>query len=139
MNAMLNQLDPFTVLTKFNAIAAAGKEILATNIPTADLDTMVRLALAAKKLPVASVNFVPPLVEPAHPDFSYIRNTVAAKIGASSAPTSSGHPSARATASQPGAGQTSAGVSTPQTGAGQPSSGSSRAPEADDLTQVCAA
>jgi polyisoprenyl-teichoic acid--peptidoglycan teichoic acid transferase len=156
MNAMLNQLDPFTVLTKFNAIAAAGKEILATNIPTADLDTMVRLALAAKKLPVASVNFVPPLVEPTHPDFSYIRDTVAAKIGASehrssgrttdgqradatTAPTDSGQPSAGASASQPGAGQTSTGASTSSAAGGQPSSGGSRAPEADDLTQVCAA
>ena len=40
MNAMLNQLDPMTVLTKFNKIAAAGKEIVGHRHP--DLATSTR-------------------------------------------------------------------------------------------------
>ena len=120
VNAMLDQLDPVTVLTKFNAIAAAGKEILATNIPAGDLDRMVELALAAKKLPLSSVNLVPPLVDPAQPDFGFVRQTVATKIDTAGRPRSSTSASAPA-------------------GGGQPSATHSRGPEADDLTQVCAA
>ena len=41
MNAMLNQLDPMTVLTKFNKIASASKEIVATDIPTSEINTML--------------------------------------------------------------------------------------------------
>ena len=35
MTAMLNQLDPVTVLTKFNKIASASKRMVATDIPPA--------------------------------------------------------------------------------------------------------
>src|SRR5215203_1166208 len=76
MNAMLNELDPLTVLTNFNKIASAGKEIMATNIPTSDLSTMVRLALDAKQLPVSSVAFMPPLIEPGNPDSAFVGPTV---------------------------------------------------------------
>ncbi|MFP5283708.1 MAG: LCP family protein, partial [Actinomycetes bacterium] len=55
MNAMLNQLDPLTVLTKFNGIASASKEIVATDIPTGEISTMVDLATKAKAKPVSSL------------------------------------------------------------------------------------
>ena len=45
MNAMLNQLDPVTVLTNFNQIASAGKEIVETDIPPRKVDTLMELAL----------------------------------------------------------------------------------------------
>src|SRR4030095_15198082 len=48
MNAMLNQLDPITVLTKFNRIAAASRQVVATDIPTSEVGTMIALALRAK-------------------------------------------------------------------------------------------
>jgi LCP family protein required for cell wall assembly len=132
MNAMLNQLDPFTVLTNFNKIAAAGKEILATDIPTSDIDTMLSLALAAKKQKVSSVNLVPPLINTAKPDFALVRNTVATKIAAAEAvdPTSQ--------TAQPTASQSGATMATPKP-TRRPSAASSRGPEADDLTRVCAA
>ncbi len=70
MNAMLNQLDPMTVLTKFNKIAAASKEVVATDIPPSEVGTMMNLALKAKQLPVSSVAIVPPLINPGAPDFA---------------------------------------------------------------------
>ena len=85
MNAMLNQLDPMTVLTKFNKIAAAGKEVVATDIPTSDISTMLELATKAKQLPVASVAIVPPLIQPGAPDFEVVRQAVQAKIDAAEA------------------------------------------------------
>ena len=85
MSAMLNQLNPVTVLTKFNQIAAAGKEIVETNIPTSELDRLLTLAQKAKALPVASVAFVPPLIQPGDPKFDVVRAKVQAKIAAAEA------------------------------------------------------
>ena len=85
MNAMLDQFDPMTMLTKFNKIAAAGKEVVATDIPTSDISTMLELATKAKQLPVASVAIVPPLIQPGAPDFKVVRQAVQAKIDAAEA------------------------------------------------------
>ncbi|WP_375432714.1 LCP family protein [uncultured Friedmanniella sp.] len=85
MNAMLDQLDPTTVLTKFNKIAEAGKEVVATNVPTSEINTMMELAMQAKLLPTSSLAVVPPLIQPGEPDFAVIRSAVKAKIAASEA------------------------------------------------------
>ena len=85
MNAMLRQLDPATVLTKFQAIADAGKQIVATNVPSSDLGTLLELAAKGKSVPMASVSFTPPLIVPASPDFAKIRTVVTDKIAASEA------------------------------------------------------
>ncbi|NYI70192.1 LCP family protein required for cell wall assembly [Naumannella cuiyingiana] len=85
MNAMLQQLDPVTVLTKFTAIADAGKEIVETDIPTDKVDSMIELALKARSTKISSVAFVPPLIKPAQPDLALIRATVQEKIAAAEA------------------------------------------------------
>ncbi len=80
MNAMLNQLEPVTVLTKFNEIAKAGEEIVATDVPTSEIDKLMGLALKAKGRPVGSVSFVPPLIHSGNPDYGLIHKTVANRI-----------------------------------------------------------
>lgn len=86
MNAMLNQLDPLTVLTKFNGIASASKEIVATDIPGSQISTMLELAQKAKSKPVGSLAIVPPLLKkPADPDFPKIRGAIAEQIAKSEA------------------------------------------------------
>jgi polyisoprenyl-teichoic acid--peptidoglycan teichoic acid transferase len=85
MNAMLDQLDPATLLTNFNQIAAAGKEVVATSVPTSEINTMMDLALKAKRLPTSSLAVVPPLIQPGAPDFAVIRSAVTDKIAASEA------------------------------------------------------
>jgi len=95
LNAMLHQLDPATVLTKFGAIASAGKEILSTSIPTGEIHTFVGLALKARNLPVTTVSFVPPRINTGDPDFRLIRVMVMAAIAKSEAAGTSrapGHP-----------------------------------------------
>jgi polyisoprenyl-teichoic acid--peptidoglycan teichoic acid transferase len=124
MRAMLNQLDPITVLTKFNKIAAAGKEVVATDIPPSEVGTMVGLALKAKGLPVSSAAMVPPLINPASPDFDLIRGTVQKAIDASEAVDDR--------AAEPTAAQTAR--ATPK-----PTASPSRNSETDDLSKVCAA
>lgn len=85
MSAMVKQLDPTTVLTKFQALADAGKQVVATDLPTDQLGAMLDLAIKGKALPMASVSFTPPLIVPANPDFAKIRTLVAAAVSASEA------------------------------------------------------
>jgi LCP family protein required for cell wall assembly len=90
MNAMLHQLSPQTVLTHMEAIAAAGKQLLSTDIPASQLGTFIDLALKARSLPVATVSFVPPRIETYDPDYDLIRSMVAKAIARSEAVDSGG-------------------------------------------------
>jgi LCP family protein required for cell wall assembly len=83
MSAMLNQLSPSTVLTKFQGIASASKQVVKTDIPAGELGTFTDLALDAKKLPVSSFSAVPPLIHTGDPDFALIRTKVADAIAKS--------------------------------------------------------
>ena len=126
MRAMLNEFDPITVLTKFNGIAAASRQAVATDIPTAEIGTMIDLALKARGLPVSSVAMVPPLIDPNSPDFDLVRRTVQKKIEASEAI------DARVAEPTP-AGAESA---TPEP---TPTASPSRNAQTDDLGKVCSA
>lgn len=85
MTAMLNQLSPQKVLTKFQGIAKASKRVVNTDIPSGELGTFTDLALDAKKLPVSSFSAVPPLIRTGSPDFELIRTKVTEAIGKSEA------------------------------------------------------
>jgi polyisoprenyl-teichoic acid--peptidoglycan teichoic acid transferase len=126
MRAMLNQFDPITVLTKFNSIAAASREVVATDIPTSEIGTMIDLALQAKALPVSSVAMMPPLINPSSPDFDKVRRTAQTKIEASEA---SGN-----RVSEPGPAATPSGTAKPRSAASP-----SRHVQTDDLEKVCSA
>jgi polyisoprenyl-teichoic acid--peptidoglycan teichoic acid transferase len=76
MSAMLNQLSPRTVLTRFQEIAAASKRVVTTDVPASELSTFLDLAGKARSLPVASVSFVPPQIETYDPDYDKIRAMV---------------------------------------------------------------
>ena len=86
MNAMLKQLDPLTVLTKFNGIARASGEIVATDIPSSQISTMLDLAQKATEKPVGSLAVVPPLLKySGNPDFPKIQAAIADQIKTSEA------------------------------------------------------
>ena len=76
MNAMLQQLSPQQVLLHAQEIAEASKQLLSTDIPATELDRFVDLALRARDLPLATVSFVPPLVNTSDPDYELIRERV---------------------------------------------------------------
>jgi LCP family protein required for cell wall assembly len=126
MRAMVNQLDPITVLTKFNSIAAASREVVATDIPASEIGTMIDLALKAKGLPVSSLALMPPLIDPSSPDFDKARRTVQKGIEASEASDSRvAEPSPAATPS-----------ATPKP---RPTASPSQHAQTDDLGKVCSA
>ena len=76
MSAMLDQLSPQVVVTKYGRIAKAGQEVITTNVPASEVDRFVALALKAKSQPLATVSFVPPLVNTAEPDIDLIHERV---------------------------------------------------------------
>lgn len=76
MNAMLDQLSPQVVVTKFGRIAEASQEVISTDLPASEVDRFVALALKAKSQPLGTVSFVPPLVNTAEPDIDLIQERV---------------------------------------------------------------
>ncbi|MEV4183283.1 LCP family protein [Streptosporangium canum] len=86
LGALLTQADPATVLSRFNRIALATKELLRTDIPRPMLEHLVPLALKVKSAKVTSVQFVPPLINTGYPDWVKIRTVTAKAIRASAAP-----------------------------------------------------
>lgn len=132
MTAMLHQLDPQTVMTKFQDIAGAAGSTLVTDIPAADIGTLGDLALKARANKISSVNFVPPLIKPWQYDPAEIRDKVESTIQASEAGPVQAQTAASTprTASSPRADTTASSRSTAPA-AGDTGAGS------DDLAAVC--
>ncbi|MCU1586420.1 MAG: LytR family transcriptional regulator [Microbacteriaceae bacterium] len=78
--AMLTQFQPSVVLTKFQAIATAGAQVVKTDIPSGALPGFVDLADRSRKLPVTRLELVPPMFNPAQPDYNKIHAAVDAAI-----------------------------------------------------------
>lgn len=76
MNAMLHQLSPKTVVLKFEDIAAASTELISTDLPASEIDRFAKLALEARKQPIRTVSFVPPMINTGKPDIAKIKRAV---------------------------------------------------------------
>ncbi len=74
--AMIDQFTPATVLTNFVDIAAAGKQVVRTDIPQQMLSYFVQLAGKSKEQPVASYDLTPPEVDPTAPDYDAIHAAI---------------------------------------------------------------
>jgi LCP family protein required for cell wall assembly len=75
-DALLAQMDPATVLSRFRDIAAAGRQLVQTNIPSGQVAVYLDLALRAKKLGIQKLELVPPTVDVVHPNFTAIHAMV---------------------------------------------------------------
>jgi LCP family protein required for cell wall assembly len=75
--AVLAQFNPGNVLSKFQEIAAAGSQVVKTDIPQSMLGYFVDLAGKTRELPITDVELVPANdVDPEDPDYDYIRQLV---------------------------------------------------------------
>ncbi|MBF4993057.1 LCP family protein [Arthrobacter gandavensis] len=89
--AMVAQLDPATLLTRFQAIASAGEEVVHTDIPQDQLGSFVDLALKSKDHEVQRMTIGPPDFGTAadnfatYPDFDLIHSRVQEKLAKSAA------------------------------------------------------
>jgi LCP family protein required for cell wall assembly len=74
--AVLSQIEPGTVLTRFQQIASAGQKLVRTDIPSAMLSQYVELATKARGLGIKELALVPPTIDVIHPNFSAIHEMV---------------------------------------------------------------
>ncbi|NKX50445.1 LCP family protein, partial [Arthrobacter deserti] len=80
--AMIKQLAPATVLTRFQALAEAGEQVVETDIPAEQLSSFVSLAVKAKDQKVERLPIGPPDFGSAadnfvtYPDFALIHKRV---------------------------------------------------------------
>ena len=74
--AVLSQVDPATILTRFQAIASAGQKMVRTDIPSAMLSQYVELASKARSIGIKELSLVPPVIDVIHPNFSAIHEMV---------------------------------------------------------------
>ncbi|GAB3280465.1 LCP family protein [Microbacterium lacusdiani] len=79
--AILAQFTPEVVLTRFQAVAQAGQNLVETDLPQSMLSYFVDLGLKAKEQPVTTVELAPPTVpDPENPDYPAIRELIAATL-----------------------------------------------------------
>ncbi len=75
--AIVQQFEPANVLSKFQAVAQAGAQVVSTDIPQSMLGFFVDLASKSRQLPIDTLELVPDSgVDPEYPDFGYIRQLV---------------------------------------------------------------
>ncbi len=85
MSAMVKQLDPFVLATRFVELSEAGKGIITTDVGAGHVGELAELAVRAKSLDLTSLDFTPPLIVSAEPDLPLIRSSVADAIAAAEA------------------------------------------------------
>ena len=83
--AMLRQFEPGNIVLKFQAVAAAGAQVVSTDIPQPMLSHFVELGAKTRELPIEKLNFVPPEFDEVNPDFDYIRSRVDELVAAPAA------------------------------------------------------
>ncbi|GAA4753984.1 hypothetical protein GCM10025783_28650 [Amnibacterium soli] len=74
--AMLHQMNPLTLLTRFDRIAKAGSNAVATDLPQGLLGTIGGAAVKARTQKADNIEFVKPDYDPAQPDWTRIHRVV---------------------------------------------------------------
>ena len=80
VTALVQQLDPRTVLLNMGDLMTATKGLVRTDVPQDALAELAELAVHTKQEKITSVNFVPPLIDPWDYDPAVVRSTVASAI-----------------------------------------------------------
>ena len=75
--AILAQFTPDVVLTRFGDVAAAGQDLIQTDLPQSLLPFLAELAIKAKEHPVTKIELTPEGgIDEYEPDFAYIQQLV---------------------------------------------------------------
>ncbi len=75
--AILAQFTPQVVLTRFQEVAAAGADIIQTDLPQSFIPTLVDLGMKAKEQPVQTIELTPDGgIDELDPDYAYIAELV---------------------------------------------------------------
>lgn len=90
--AMLRQLDPATVLTRFQAIAEASSGLVRTDIPQSMLGVLSDLAVQSRDQEIRRLELVPPTIDNLDPDWALVRELVGEAVAPLPEPTPSPQP-----------------------------------------------
>lgn len=104
INAIVKQADPVTMLTRYEAIAQAGSQMVNTDIPQNVLPAITELALRVKTKDMKRIIFQHGVegYNTANPNFDLMRQRVKEVLDPSSAPTPTAKPSPTQPSSKPG-------------------------------------
>ncbi len=80
MDAIIAAADPFTLLSRYQEIAATAPDIVLTDIPRSVLPAFVDLGMLVKDSEVRSLVFDNTVITPAYPDFDLIRGLVSTAL-----------------------------------------------------------
>jgi LCP family protein required for cell wall assembly len=76
--AVLDQMNPATIFTRFQEVATAGKQLVMTDVPKDMLSTYLDLAIKAKKKGMKVLDLVPENgYHPGNPNYTKIRQDIA--------------------------------------------------------------
>ncbi|WP_106403429.1 LCP family protein [Actinocorallia populi] len=78
--ALSQQAEPTTLLTRFHKIASATKRAVSTDLPQNVLPEVMDLSRRIKGSDIKSIQFVPPLISTADPDWNLIKERVVAAL-----------------------------------------------------------
>lgn len=123
--AMIAQLDPRTVITRFQAIAEAGTKIVETDLPRQQLGSFANLVVKAKEHEVERMTIGPPdFGTPAdnfvtYPDFALVHQRVQEKLNDAPKPQSAGGTGAAGSAASVGVPLTRTAVHSPLQGSSE--------------------
>ena len=76
IGAIIDEADPVTVFRQYQELAAATKDIVATDIPAEILPAFVELALKVKDADVQSLAFTNKVINTQHPDYDEMHEMV---------------------------------------------------------------
>ncbi len=123
MDAIIAAADPFTLLRRYQDIAATAPDIVLTDIPRSVLPAFVDLGVLVKDAEVRSLVFDNTVITSADPDYDLIRSLVSTAL---SDPVTSGQPTPPTTAPTT--------TAAPEPGADPPTV----TPSAQDVSSLCA-
>lgn len=83
--AILTQVAPGVILSKFQGIAKAGAQVVQTDIPSVMLPGFVDLASRGRTIPISKLELVPPAIDNGFPDYEMIHALVQSSIEAENA------------------------------------------------------
>lgn len=89
-DAILKQVNPVNVVSKFQSIASAGAQVMKTDIPQSMLGYFVDLGMKTRKLPISRLELVPPTIDPTDPDYHQIHGLVKQAVSPSTPKPSAG-------------------------------------------------
>jgi anionic cell wall polymer biosynthesis LytR-Cps2A-Psr (LCP) family protein len=122
IGALLDQVNPVSMLSQYPQLAQVAKQNIATDIPVAQLPAWVDLVQRIQKGSITSLTFTSDNISPANPNYPKMREMVQAAINPAQAPTptttTAPPESTKSTSKSPSKSTTSSATTTPTAAGG---------------------